>query len=998
MKRKISLLVFLSLGLMVSASGSVLKSVDLQGTRLSGGLTADEMSTVTDLTVTGTINAQDFKTMRDNMPELTTVNLSSATIEAYTGTGGSAGTVATTYPANEIPERAFLGNKVITTVTYPTSATSVGKYAFSECYGLSSLTVGPSLTSIGYAAFSGCKRLSFVIPQNVSSIGDLAFYDCNSITVDGNSVSFKVDGSSVLFNYSGTKLIQSPKTLPSTYSIPNGVTEIGNYAFYNCTKLPNIDMASNSPSITAIGDFAFAGCSGLTAISIPTTVSSIGSHAFFCCNGFTTIDFSSAGSLSSVGSYAFAGCGNLLSVTLPTTNLTTIGSYAFSNCIKLTTFSGASSLTAISEYLFNNCHELTTCFGSYGTITIPTTVTTVGNYAFNNCKGFSSITFPISATLTLAEYALAGYSGTVTMNNTSYYTDGGALFNNAQTKLIKCPNLNTYTIPSTVTTIGTNAFYGFTGINSVTIPASVVTIEKEAFKGCINLSTVTFDGTSSCTTIENGAFENCNNLSITIPASVTSIGHAAFKGCLSINVATENSNYSAGSGILYNKNKTKLIQFPFDYSVTSVTVPNTVTTIGNSAFLDNTYLQSVSFESSSVLTKIEDYAFEGCINLNSLSIPSTVTTIGAFAFQNCSKWNGQLNTGIITIGPFAFQNCSLLSTTLYDLSNLTSIGAYAFEGCININTVTIPANVAVIGERAFYGSGVFIFEVNDSNSSFSDNNDGVLYNNDITTLIQYPIKNTSPSFWIPSSVTTIENYAFAGCNYLTYITFNDNLRTINKGAFWGCSNIASASSSYVAVLGESAFRGCGQMNYVNFSSLHSCGEHAFADCGNLSSVNMFGDTYFQYSGNYMFAACKKLSSIHASASKPADLSNTPNLFADVDKISCVLYVPAGSVNLYSGADQWKDFVNIVEEGKKPAEALSDLKGTTIYPTLVNDVFKVTNIEDDAVIKLYSDNGKLYLSKKISENEEISIGNLPKGMYIAKVSTENETYQQKIVKQ
>ncbi len=261
-----------------------------------------------------------------------------------------------------------------------------------------------------------------------------------------------------------------------------------------------------------------------------------------------------------------------------------------------------------------------------------------------------------SNTCTLASPSSGKYMGNITIPSEVTYYDG-----------------NTYS----VTGIGEFAFSGCSGLTSVNIPNSVTSIGGYAFRGCSGLT------------------------SVNIPNSVTSIGRLAFYDCTSltsINVDTNNKTYSSINGILYSKDKKTLITIP--NAIVSVSIPNSVTSIGDEAFYGCSRLTSVSIPNS--VTSIGYGAFGFCSCLTSITIPNSVTYIGGSAFCNCSGLKSVTIPNSVTfIGGDAFYRCtSLTSVTIPN--SVASIVSSTFNGCTNLRSVTIPNSVTNIGADAFY--------------------------------------------------------------------------------------------------------------------------------------------------------------------------------------------------------------------------------------------------------------------------------------------------------
>ena len=496
----------------------------------------------------------------------------------------------------------------------------------------------------------------------------------------------------------------------------------------------------------------------VTTLNAETYTGSCGDNVSYSLDTKTgVLSITGTGSMSNYGLYSsapwYSDRSYVKTVTI-SEGVTSIGSNAFYNCTGLTSITIPNSVTSIGDYAFRNCSALTS-------ITIPNSVTNIGRSAFFGCSKLTSIKVD---------------EGNKTFDSRE---NCNAIINSTTNELIAgCKNT---IIPNSVTSIGSYAFDGCSGLTSITIPNSV-------------------------TSIGNSAFYNCKGLtSITIPNSVTSIGSYAFDGC---------------SGL------------------TSITIPNSVTSIGNEAFYYCTGLTSITIPNS--VTSIGSGAFSGCSGLTNITIPNSVTSIGEYAFQNCSG----LTSIKVDEGNKIFdsrENCNAIidrttNTLIAGCKNtiipnsVTSIGRGAFNGCSGLTSITIPNSVTSIGDYAFSRCSR-LTSITIPNSVTSIGN-GAFY--DCSGLT---------SITIPNSVTSIGNHAFDGCEGLTSIIIPNWVTYIGKYAFSRCSGLTNIIiPNSVTGIGERAFSWCTKLTSISIgNSVTGIGEWVFSDCWALEDITVLSN-------------------------------------------------------------------------------------------------------------------------------------------------------------
>lgn len=524
-------------------------------------------------------------------------------------------------------------------------------------------------------------------------------------------------------------------------------------------------------------------------------------------------------------------------------------------------FSWCSNLTSVA---FPNSVKTIGWFAFSGcsnltSINLPRSVTEIGERAFSDCSGLKSVIIPAAVT-EIGRSAFANCSNLteilVEEGNSHFCSQNGALFNIDKTTLILCPALKTeFNIPSSVKIIGEGAFSGCSSLTSVTIPNSVTVIGEEAFSNCSGLSDIILP--KSVTEIGAYAFSDCSSLtSVTIPESVSEISGAIFSGCSSL---------------------------------ISVTIPKIVTKIGGAAF-------------------------SGCSSLTSINIPPSVTEIGEDAFRSCSSMTS-VSIPAKVIGRGAFSWCSGLTSV--NLTNtVTVIGESAFFGCSSLTSLTIPASVNEIGLSAFNCENLKEILVDDDNSHYSSQ-DGVLFNKDKTTLIQYPADGKK-EYAIPTSVREICGKAFLNCGKLTSVDIPNSVREIGESAFFNCKGLKTVSiSASVKVIGVDVFSFCSNLTSIIIPvSVESIGERAFYLCDHLEAIYNLSPTP-QVIEPYAFA-----------------FMSVPN--------NAVVYVPKGSASDYAKAEGWNQFTNFREMGafdvtlSSNAEQLAIGETATITASITKD--------------------------------------------------------------
>ncbi len=458
--------------------------------------------------------------------------------------------------------------------------------------------------------------------------------------------------------------------IPDTHN-DKPVTSIGNESFYHCYYITSVTIPD---SVETIGIDAFRGCRGLESVTIGKGVKNIGSGAFLYCSSIKSVY------IDDVTAWCNIDFENYDS------NPVYYADDLYVNGQLATDVVIPDGVTQIPINGFS--------YESLKSVVIPDGVTDIGDSAFSWCKNLASITIPNSVTR-IGAGAFRGCYALTSVNIPGNVTDIG------EGAFCYCENLSSVTIGDGVKSIGAEAFYECKSLESVAIPDSVTNIGRRAFYICESLKNVTIG--NSVENIGEEAFQHCIALGlIEIPESVTSVGSRAFNCCDSltaINVNEKNPNYYSQDGVLFNKDKTILLQHPSKKDISQYTIPDSVTKIDEYAFCNCSNLALITIPDSAL--SIGEGAFSGCTNLTSITIPDSITLLDDFIFTECKSLTSIIIPDCITsIGFCAFKNCEKLASVVIG-KGLTMIDYEAFFGCMNLKSIEIPATVTSIGDRAF---------------------------------------------------------------------------------------------------------------------------------------------------------------------------------------------------------------------------------------------------------------------------------------------------------
>ena len=841
---------------------------------LSGMISNEELNSLTELTVNGPVNGSDIKIIRAMGGTLKTLNMKNARIVE----GGDSYYLTDKFTQNDvIGDYMFYAMTAMEKIVMPKDVWTIGSWnnnnpwnadktklsghpasynssynnndnfgcaSFYQCVNLREIEFPTTLVYICSKAFGNCVKLTSVtIPEGVELLGNSIFRNCSELvsaslpSTLGNLNKMNSENYDII-NYAGYKNINGAMDSNSNISQPSYESSYGCLAtFYNCPKLKDVTLAEG---IKLLMNRMFLNCTALTSITLPSTLARVNS-AFIGCSGLTEITFPAT----MVENWSLADCTGLTTLSIPSN--VNVNDFFCTNCTALTSVNFKGNVgTRISSTSFSSCAALTS-------VNIPTGVVTIGNNSFDGCASLAQLTMP-EPLATIGEYAFrnSGLTGITFQRNLTiigkYAFDG-------------CKDLVSINFPANVTEIKEYTFNDCVKLKNIELPNGLIYIKDYAFNGCASLGKVTIPG--GVQNISPGAFKNSGLTEVILKEGVMSLSNNSFDGCLLLK---------------------------------KVTFPTTMKTIGG---FSNTGIKEIAFAEGATPEAISDYAFLNCDSLSTITLPNSIKSLGTGAFYDCDTLKTvKLPTGITKIAKQAFYHCGFLQSITIPQS-VTEIGAEAFAACSKLTTISLPSALTTIGIASFHSTGLTSITLPEGMTTIEPGTFGKSKLKSIKlskSLKQITSNNESYNLGsLPNEYYDFRKYinmyrddsgAFQNCKELESIDLNGAVLTIlGSYTFNECDKLRSIdlSSTKLEEIPTSAFYSCDSLRAITFpSTVKTIGQQAFYYNLSLESLKMPAALTSIY--NNAFNECKKIRSIDLSATS---LTKIESWFSNVDSLRTV---------------------------------------------------------------------------------------------------------------
>ncbi len=667
---------------------------------------------------------------------------------------------------------AFCLNEEMVEVSLPSTLQSIGTSAL---YGvaLSSLVLPQGLTTISNSAFGGIKNLTVIeIPDSVTNIEKTAFTGCANL---------------------------ERVTLPCSAVLASSSDNYNN-VFYNCGKLKTLYFTKGTGSMPDYETVSpFKSISGtLTEVSFAEGVGYIGQNTFRDCSKLETVNMPLTQPV--IGKDAFKGTPYYQS-TFDENGLIISGTILCDGMYAKGDIVIPDGITEISDEAFKNNKNITS-------IIIPESVKTVGSSAFYGCTGLTSLTVPCDLDLYKDDNSFFNVTGLTTLK----MTKGSGVMLSFNNKFQYTPwyksasKFTTLHLDEGITNISAYAFKDLTLLSGLIIPSTVTKIEMNSFYGDTSLEKVTIpDSVESITS----SFQGCSGIKeLSIPVSTTmSSWSASWENCSNLEKVT----FTKGNGkaVSYVNNYKYVPWYLSKANLQEVALESGITSIGNYMFYGS---EITSITLPKTITSIGDYSFKQCEKLTEITIPDSVTVIGANAFESCTSLSSvSLPDNGVSISNFAFRYCSAL-TDLEIPESVSNMGSGSFVGCTSLTHLTLPSTVAMPSTYVFTNcTNIKSIDITKGNGIIQSNSTNYKYSP------WYISKDAIEEINIADGMTEIGDYAFYYCSGLTVIDIPSSVIRIGSYAFYGCIGLRSIVLPInVFSVDSYAFRNCNNLEKIYF--------------------------------------------------------------------------------------------------------------------------------------------------------------------------------------